>query len=472
MKRLASVVVVLGALLVAASVASAQPLGTFRWQLQPYCNVLSLRVEQKGAIYVLEGIDDQCGASQQASVAGVAFLNPSGLIGFGLTTVTAPGATPVHLDVTLSLPSLNGTWVDSAGNAGAFAFTPGPGSPGNPRPVPPRGLPVGSITATHLAAGAVGTAAINAAQVQRRVSACAAASAVRAVNEDGSVVCEATGVFNVFGVPADNFVGVGRNFRISGNEVFGIHSGFGANVYGGMYVETADTGGWPFYGFATNGSFRSWTFFNGTTSNWHVYNTGIKLTATSAGPVVVGNFGNPPNPAPAAQLEVRATGTTDLVRAYADSSLRFRISSVGNVTADGTYTSPAADFAELLPSAAVSGPGDVLVIAADGRLEPSTGPYQAAVAGVHSTKPAFMGGDRPADGGTAPVPLAIIGVVPTKASAENGPIRPGDLLTTSSAPGHAMRCEGVERCFGRTVGKALTGLDAGTGVITVLVMLQ
>jgi hypothetical protein len=35
-----------------------------------------------------------------------------------------------------------------------------------------------------------------------------------------------------------------------------------------------------------------------------------------------------------------------------------------------------------------------------------------------------------------------------------------------------MRCEGVERCFGRTVGKALTGLTTETGVITLLVMVQ
>ena len=65
-----------------------------------------------------------------------------------------------------------------------------------------------------------------------------------------------------------------------------------------------------------------------------------------------------------------------------------------------------------------------------------------------------------------------MGVVPAKASMENGPIRPGDLLTTSSLAGRAMRCAGVERCFGRTVGKALTGLTTSTGVITVLVMLQ
>ena len=62
--------------------------------------------------------------------------------------------------------------------------------------------------------------------------------------------------------------------------------------------------------------------------------------------------------------------------------------------------------------------------------------------------------------------------MPCKVSAENGPVRPGDLLTTASLPGYAMRCEGVECCFGRTVGKALDALASGTGTIPVLVMLQ
>ena len=45
-----------------ASVASAQSLGTFRWQLQPYCNVISITITQEGATYRLSGWDDACGA--------------------------------------------------------------------------------------------------------------------------------------------------------------------------------------------------------------------------------------------------------------------------------------------------------------------------------------------------------------------------------------------------------------------------
>jgi len=66
--------------------------------------------------------------------------------------------------------------------------------------------------------------------------------------------------------------------------------------------------------------------------------------------------------------------------------------------------------------------------------------------------------------------LALVGTVPVKASAINGPIRVGDLLTTSSIPGYAMRAS--EPLPGTILGKALEPLEEGTGVILVLVTLQ
>jgi hypothetical protein len=68
------------------------------------------------------------------------------------------------------------------------------------------------------------------------------------------------------------------------------------------------------------------------------------------------------------------------------------------------------------------------------------------------------------------VPLAVVGIVPCKVSAENGPIRAGDLLVTSSRPGHAMRDDSAQA--GTIVGKALDAMPSGTGVIKILVSLQ
>ena len=107
-------------------------------------------------------------------------------------------------------------------------------------------------------------------------------------------------------------------------------------------------------------------------------------------------------------------------------------------------------------------------------MEKCAQPYDGTVIGVFSTRPAVLGADK--DGvtivGANEIPVAIVGIVPVKVSAENGAIRTGDLLTTSATPGHAMRCADAIQCFGRTIGKALEALDAGTGAIRVLVTLQ
>ena len=68
--------------------------------------------------------------------------------------------------------------------------------------------------------------------------------------------------------------------------------------------------------------------------------------------------------------------------------------------------------------------------------------------------------------------MAMLGIVPTKVSAENGPIHRGDLLVTSSTPGYAMKGTDPSRLIGSVVGKALGSLDSGTGVIEVVVTLQ
>lgn len=94
---------------------------------------------------------------------------------------------------------------------------------------------------------------------------------------------------NVYTDEGSNFVGVGRNFRISGNEVFGVRSLAGANVYGGMYIETANAAGWPFYGYATNGSFRAWTYYDGASGDWHLYNAGIRLSVPNEGGLRIGS---------------------------------------------------------------------------------------------------------------------------------------------------------------------------------------
>src|SRR5208282_4754801 len=118
-------------------------------------------------------------------------------------------------------------------------------------------------------------------------------------------------------------------------------------------------------------------------------------------------------------------------------------------------------------------PGDLMVIDPDkpGSFLKSNQPYSTLVAGVYSTKPGFVGRKHPAsDPASADeVPMAMVGRVPTKVTAENGPIKVGDLLVTSSKPGYAMKGTDHDRMLGAVIGKALGSLDSGTGAIEVLV---
>lgn len=113
----------------------AQSLGTFRWQLQPYCNVVTVTITTQGGVFALDGVDDQCGAAKVAAVDGTAFLNPDGSVGLGFAVVPSPTGVAVMVDATIDVASLSGTWRDSAGNTGTFRFAPTGGTGGNPRPV-------------------------------------------------------------------------------------------------------------------------------------------------------------------------------------------------------------------------------------------------------------------------------------------------------------------------------------------------
>jgi hypothetical protein len=127
-------------------------------------------------------------------------------------------------------------------------------------------------------------------------------------------------------------------------------------------------------------------------------------------------------------------------------------------------------------------PGDVLALDPrhpdDVRL--STQPDSPLVAGVYSTKPSVLAiGNRGiGDSLAGTVPVAMLGIVPTKVSAENGPIRAGDLLTTARTPGFAMKATPVIVSgvpiypAGALLGKALEPQSSGRGVIEVLVTLR
>lgn len=121
-------------------------------------------------------------------------------------------------------------------------------------------------------------------------------------------------------------------------------------------------------------------------------------------------------------------------------------------------------------------PGTLVVIDADhpGHVVPSSHAYDTRVAGIVSGAGGVNPGLKLGQQGVldGDLPIAMTGRVYVKATAANGSIKPGDLLTTSDLRGHAMKALDRDRRDGAVVGKAMTGLDEGTGLVLVLVNLQ
>ncbi len=211
-----------------------------------------------------------------------------------------------------------------------------------------------------------------------------------------------------------------------------------------------------------------------------VFTYGTSGVATANTGSAVGIFGQAYSPQGVAGLFANVSGG-DIIRGGVDQPeiTVFRVDGRGTVFANGGFRPFGADFAESVAvkdGAEHYAPGDLLVIDASGerRLSLSQTPYSTLVAGIYSTQPGVVASQHRVDEALPnnEVPLAVIGIVPCKVTAENGPIAAGDLLVTSSTPGHAMKGTDRARMLGAVVGKALEPLREGGGVIQVLVTLQ
>ena len=136
-----------------------------------------------------------------------------------------------------------------------------------------------------------------------------------------------------------------------------------------------------------------------------------------------------------------------------------------------------ADLAEKFPASEHLEPGSVVAIDREqpGYLCMSRGAYNRCVAGVVSGANNFsvgaVLGNLPGHEDAPPITLS--GRVYVRCDAAAGAIEPGDMLTTSDTPGHAMKATDRELAHGAVIGKAMGRLDAGErGLVLVLVNLQ
>ncbi len=177
-------------------------------------------------------------------------------------------------------------------------------------------------------------------------------------------------------------------------------------------------------------------------------------------------------------LQIDAVLMTDLDTAGGTSAVCHSgaASATDNVKLEDCTGAPAADYAEQYPVAAGVGFGDIVVpsntvvVTNDGdeivQMVKSSEPYSGPVVGIVSDNFGdFTSAGYNIDESDNPMPVALVGRVPVKVTAEGGDISVGDYLTTSSTPGAAMRATKV----GRVIGMALSDWDGVSATVMVQV---
>jgi hypothetical protein len=153
------------------------------------------------------------------------------------------------------------------------------------------------------------------------------------------------------------------------------------------------------------------------------------------------------------------------------------VSETGVLTTKVLTITGGADIAEPFKMSETNLPRGAVVVIDEqnpGQLKLSTRAYDTRVAGIISgaggVNPGLSLSQHGVVGGDQHV--ALTGRVYVRADALENAINPGDLLTTSDAPGHAMKVTEHARAQGAILGKAMTGLKTGRGLVLVLVTLQ
>jgi hypothetical protein len=176
-------------------------------------------------------------------------------------------------------------------------------------------------------------------------------------------------------------------------------------------------------------------------------------------------------------------GTGDIIKGFSGGTgndLVFRVTNDGTTHTNILQINGGSDLSEQFD---VQGQEDLIrpgmVVSIDaanpGKLVVSSIAYDRKVAGILSGAGGIAPGMQMGQKGSladGEHPVALTGRVYVWADASSASIQPGDLLTTSEVPGHAMKVSDYGRSQGAILGKAMTALDEGRGLVLVLVSLQ
>lgn len=186
-----------------------------------------------------------------------------------------------------------------------------------------------------------------------------------------------------------------------------------------------------------------------------------------------------------ATLLLTQNGTGDMMRCEQPASKGvkgetiFKIQNDGRIVGSVLELTGGSDLAEPfnVTSAAEVVPGMLVCIDPQnpGELVLSSRPYDRTVAGIISGAGQINPGMVMGQTGTVADgqhPVALTGRAYCWAEASNGSIQPGDLLTSSQVPGYAMKVTDHSLAQGAIIGKAMSSLDNGQGLVLVLVTLQ
>ncbi len=215
-------------------------------------------------------------------------------------------------------------------------------------------------------------------------------------------------------------------------------------------------------------------------------NFGIGTTAPSSplhvvGTTIVtdGNFGigttTPSSPLHVVGTATVAGGNFGIGTTTPSSSLHV----VGTATVSTLQITGGSDLAEPFDIGGFHSASPGMVVCIDpqqtGKLFVSDKAYDSKVAGIISGAKGIKSGLTMMQKGSladGALPVALTGRVYCMADASNGEIQPGDLLTTSNTMGHSMKVTDYTRAQGAIIGKAMSHLKQGKGMVLVLVSLQ